>query len=201
MLFNPDPTKIATEVFFQNIYLSIYSSWYSSFLIFQQPANWTRQLKNIFFLNHYLHTHLHTLSTYNSTLLDIYRTSVGEKLKNIKRKENIIILRYTYKQYPYLLHIKTKKKVYSRLSSNLWGPLMNFMVHIKMLRFFLSSNLSRLYKIKSINLLSFSVEKELSTSFHSLGQTCLHYRNGNPENNVQWFPLQYYKDKEGLICL
>ena len=29
------------------------------------------------------------LKTYNSTLLDIYRISVGAKLKNIKRKENI----------------------------------------------------------------------------------------------------------------
>ena len=28
------------------------------------------------------------LKTYNSTLLDIYRISVGEKLKNIKRKYN-----------------------------------------------------------------------------------------------------------------
>ena len=33
------------------------------------------------------------LKTYNSTLLDIYGMSVGEKLKNLKRKENIIILK------------------------------------------------------------------------------------------------------------
>ena len=37
------------------------------------------------------------LKTCNSTLLDIYRISVGEKLKTIKRKENIIILKYTHK--------------------------------------------------------------------------------------------------------
>ena len=29
------------------------------------------------------------LKTYNSTLLDIYRISAGEKLKNIKRKKKI----------------------------------------------------------------------------------------------------------------
>ena len=37
------------------------------------------------------------LKAYNSTLLDIYRISVGDKLKNLKRKENIIILKYTHK--------------------------------------------------------------------------------------------------------
>ena len=39
------------------------------------------------------------LKRYNSTLLDIYiyRISVGEKLKNIKRQENIIILIHTHK--------------------------------------------------------------------------------------------------------
>ena len=37
------------------------------------------------------------LKTCNSTLQDIYRISVGEKLKNNKRKENIIILKYTHK--------------------------------------------------------------------------------------------------------
>ena len=40
---------------------------------------------------------LDNLKTYNSTLLDIYRISVGEKLKNIKIKENIIVLQYTHK--------------------------------------------------------------------------------------------------------
>ena len=49
------------------------------------------------------------LKRYNSTLLDIYRISVREKLKNIKRKENIIIPKYTHKQYTYSLHINTKK--------------------------------------------------------------------------------------------
>ena len=79
---------------------------------------------------------------------------------------------------------------------------MNFMVHIKMLRFFLSSNLSLPYKIKSMNLFSFSAEKELSISFNSLIRADLfHYRNGNTENNVQWFRLQYDKHKEGLISL
>ena len=38
-------------------------------------------------------------------------------------------------------------------------------------------------------------------STHSLGWICLHYKNGNAENNVLWFWLRYYKDKEGLICL
>ena len=40
---------------------------------------------------------LDNLKRYNSTLLDIYRISVGEKLKNIKIKENIIVLQYTHK--------------------------------------------------------------------------------------------------------
>ena len=42
--------------------------------------------------------------TCNSTLLDIYRISVGEKLKIIKRKENIIILKYTHKEHIFVLH-------------------------------------------------------------------------------------------------
>ena len=89
MLFNPDPTKIATEVFFFkiSIYLSILLGTHRS-LFFNNPLIEQDNSKTSFFLNHYLHTHLHTLSTYNSTLLDIYRTSVGEKLKNIKRKYN-----------------------------------------------------------------------------------------------------------------
>ena len=37
------------------------------------------------------------LKTCNSTLLNIHKISVGGKLKNIKRKENIIILKYTHK--------------------------------------------------------------------------------------------------------
>ena len=37
------------------------------------------------------------LKTCNSTLLDIYEILVGEKLKSIKRKENIIILKFTHK--------------------------------------------------------------------------------------------------------
>ena len=41
------------------------------------------------------------------------------------------------------------------------------MVDIKILRFFLQSNLSLPYKTKSMNLFSFSVEKELSILFKS----------------------------------
>ena len=33
---------------------------------------------------------------------------------------------------------------------------------------------------------------------HSLGQTCLHYKNGNAEHSVLWFRLWYYKGKEDL---
>ena len=52
----------------------------------------------------------------------------------------------------------------------------------KMLRFFLSSNSSLPYKIKSMNLLSFSAEKELSISFKQFIRADLfplesHYRS------------------------
>ena len=58
------------------------------------------------------------------------------------------------------------------------------------------------YKIKSVNLHLFSVEDELSISFsHSLGQTCLYYKNGNAENSVLCIQLRYYKGKEDLIFL
>ena len=45
---------------------------------------------------------------------------------------------------------------------------MNFMVGIKMLWLFLSSDISLPYIIKSMNLFSFDVEREVSTSFKSL---------------------------------
>ena len=52
----------------------------------------------IFFLNHYLLKKKKlNLKTCNRTLLDIYRISLGEKLKSFKIKENIIILKYTHK--------------------------------------------------------------------------------------------------------
>ena len=73
------------------------------------------------------------------------------------------------------------------------------MVQIEMLWFFLSSNLSLPYKVKSINLFSFSAEKELSISINSLIRSDFsHYKNGNAENDVKWFWLRYHKDKEGL---
>ena len=51
------------------------------------------------------------LKTYNSTLLDIYRISVGEKLKNIKRKENIIILNIHINNTHVRFTLILKKKV------------------------------------------------------------------------------------------
>ena len=68
--------------------------------------------------------------------------------------------------HAFALH-KYPQKNYSGFSSNLWESLMNFMVHIKMLWFFLSLNLSLPCKIKSIKLFSLGVEKELSISFNS----------------------------------
>ena len=58
-------------------------------------------------------------------------------------------------------------KSYSRCSSNLRESLLNFMVDIKIFWFFLPLNFSLSYKIKSWNLLSFSIEKELSISSKS----------------------------------
>ena len=87
------------------------------------------------------------LKTFHSTLLDIYRISVGEKLKNIKWKYNNPKTTHIFVSYYYSIN-------YSRFSTNLWESLMNFMVDIKMLWFFLSSNLSLPYKTKSINLLT-----------------------------------------------
>ena len=54
---------------------------------------------------------------YHSTLLDIYRISVGEKLKKIKRKKYIISLKYTHRQHLYICFtlILKKKKFFQKM--------------------------------------------------------------------------------------
>ena len=55
-------------------------------------------LSHFFFFLAIIYTEKMDLKTYNSTLLDIYGKLVGEKLKNIKRKENIItLIKYAHK--------------------------------------------------------------------------------------------------------
>ena len=64
----------------------------------ERSRTYVKQL-NFFFSSKPLFTQKEKLNqkTYNSALLVIYKISVGEKLKNIKRKENIIILKNTHK--------------------------------------------------------------------------------------------------------
>ena len=63
------PYKQSTDQIDQQLNISSLLNW----LLKELEEQWKEQLN---------------LKTYNSTLLDIYRISVGGKLKNIKRKYN-----------------------------------------------------------------------------------------------------------------
>ena len=79
---------------------------------------------------------------------------------------------------------------HQKCSLNFCESLMNLIVDSNILRFFVSWNLSSLYKSKLIRLSSLTVQKKSKIPSHSKEWLGLHNINDSTGNSMLWFQLQ-----------